>query len=213
MHKYGVANVFQNKSIQEKQKSTINKIYGVDNVFQNESIKDKIKNVVKDRYGVEHIMHLEKYKNKVIKSGLKTKYIHNSQSCSTQQRYIHSLIGGELNYPIDNISLDIALPNEKVYIEYNGSGHDLDVKLGKISERDFKYKEIRRYKYLKSLGWKQIEINSPKDLLPDDNTIIHLINNAITNILNNNCNHITININENTFDNLRKIKSSTINLN
>ena len=43
---------------------------------------------------------------------------------SYQQRYLHRLLGGEMNYSIDWSFLDIAYPERKVYIEYDGSGHN-----------------------------------------------------------------------------------------
>jgi hypothetical protein len=90
--------------------------------------------------------------------------------------------------------LDIAFPEDKIYVEYNGGGHNLGVKIGNISEKEFKTKEIKRYKYLKSLGWKQIEINSPNDYLPEDEEIISSISNGINCLNNQNINHYTINL-------------------
>jgi len=56
---------------------------------------------------------------------------------SYPQRYICNLLNGELNYPIGNLSLDIALLDNKIYIEYDGSGHDLRVVRGQLTEKEF----------------------------------------------------------------------------
>ena len=56
---------------------------------------------------------------------------------SKQQLYIHSLLGGELNYCTGKCFLDIAFLDEKIYLEYDGGGHDLSVKLGNMSKEEF----------------------------------------------------------------------------
>jgi hypothetical protein len=91
------------------------------------------------------------------------------------------LLGGKLNY-IDNTTgnywLDIAFPNDKIYIEYNGGFHDGVVKTGTISKKDFENKERKRYYFLKDRGWKEIKIISEYDYLPSDEVIINEINKA-----------------------------------
>ncbi len=204
MKKYGVSNPFQNKDIQEKQKQTCVEKYGCENVFQNEDIKKKSKLTMIKKYNSDHPMHIKEIKDKVIEKGLKTKYKYGTVSCSKQQKYIHNLIGGELNFPIDKLSLDIAFPKDKIYIEYNGSGHDIDVKYGRISKKDFQEKEIKRYQYLKSLGWKQIEINSFDDSLLIDELFVNLIEESKIELCNSKINHITINIQD--YDSKYKFK-------
>ena len=107
---------------------------------------------------------------------IETFYKNSTQKCSTQQKYLHNLIGGELNYPVGNSSLDIAFPEEKVYIEYDGSGHDLSVKLGDRTQEQFNEKEKRRNYKLQKLGWKSIRIISRKDNLPTNEKILEIIN-------------------------------------
>ena len=98
---------------------------------------------------------------------------------------------------MSTLSLDIAFPEEQIYVEYNGGGHNLQVKLGKLSEKEFKIKEIRRYQYLKSLGWKQIEINSPNDCLPNDEELLSCVLEGINLLKTTNINHHTINLYKN----------------
>ena len=198
--KYGCDNIFQNPIIQEKQKSTIRMKYGCDNVFQNDNIKIKIKNTIINKYGVSHVMKNITIKNKVIAKGRYTMYKNGTAPKSKQQIYLHNLLGGIINYPQDRLMLDIAFPDEKIYIEYNGGGHDLQVKLGKLSEKQFKTIEIKRYMYLKSEGWKQILINSPRDYLPLDEIIIDEINKAKEILINTNLNHYNIILSNNSYD-------------
>ena len=106
---------------------------------------------------------------------MKTMYKNGTQQCSSQQEYIHQLIGGELNYPIKGSCLDIAFINDKLYIEYDGSGHDLGVKLESITQDEFDKKEKNRRYALYRSGWKEIRIISKKDYLPNDSIILEMI--------------------------------------
>lgn len=107
-----------------------------------------------------------------------TFYENGTQKSSRQQRFIHSVIGGELNYPINMYSLDIAFPKEKIYVEYDGGGHDLSVKLGDETKEEFDRKHLIRSVYLSNNGWYQIRIISPKSLVPNESKLIGLLNNA-----------------------------------
>jgi len=103
-----------------------------------------------------------------------TKFKHGKVPVSTQQIYIHNLIGGILNYPEEKSCLDIAFLDEKIYVEYDGSGHDLTVKLKTISQEQFDEKSKRRRYALYRRGWKEIRIISKKDLLPNIDKIKEL---------------------------------------
>lgn len=108
----------------------------------------------------------------------KTMYENGTQKCSMQQKYIHQLVGGELNFPIKGSTLDIAFLEDKLYVEYDGSGHDLSVKLESMTQDEFNQKEIdRRYALYRS-GWKEIRIISRKDYLPSNHKILEMINYA-----------------------------------
>lgn len=92
--------------------------------------------------------------------------------------------------------LDIAFPNEKIYIEYQGSGHNLDVQLGKVTEEEFKRKEINRFYFLKNKGWRMIEIISSNDKLPKEDKLLEMIKLAKEMLQDNN--HIGFNIDNGT---------------
>lgn len=66
------------------------------------------------------------------------------------------------------------LIDEKINLEYQGSGHNLDVKLGNMTEEEFLKKEISRFYYLKSKGWRMIEVVSKTDTLPSKEDILKL---------------------------------------
>lgn len=87
---------------------------------------------------------------------------------SAQQDYQNSLYGGTLNYLVRTVFLDIAFPEEKIYIEYDGSGHDLSVKIGSVEQADFDEKQKRRTYGLYRNGWRCMRIISKKDKLPSD---------------------------------------------
>ena len=152
--------------------------YGVENQFQRENIKIKIKEVMLEKYGANHPMKVQTIKEKA----MKRMSDNNGIECSKQQIYLCQLFKGELNYIDDSTKgyvIDIALKDKKIAIEYNGGGHDLQVKLGNVSLEEFNNKEIIRYQTLKRNGWKQIKIYSPCDYLPSDDILLAELDKAL----------------------------------
>lgn len=172
--KYGVDNPMKNREIINKSNESKIKRFGSTNPFTHEEVMDKAKKTNLKKYGTEWHMQNDEV---MIKSKT-SMYRNGTTPCSRQQQYLYELLGGKLNFPISRASLDIAFPDEKIYIEYDGNGHNLSVKLGNVTEEEFKTKEIKRYLFLKSMGWKQIKIVSPVDYLPSDIVIINEINKA-----------------------------------
>jgi hypothetical protein len=168
--KLGVCNFSQLDEIKEKVVVTNLERYGVKWHVESENFKEK--NL--KRYGVENPIQNKEIFNK------RNKTFYNNGTCmsSIQQRYLCNLYSGELNYSNDTPNLDIGFPKEKIYIEYNGGGHNISVLHGNISLVDFEEKEKRRYYLMKDKGWKLIRIISEKDFLPNDNVLIELLNNA-----------------------------------
>lgn len=185
IEKYGVDNPFKVKDIQEKQKETVRERYGVDNVFQNEEIKSKIKDSLIRKYRVDHPLRNNKIKEQVIQKAQITMFKNGYQMCSKNQKILHFLYGGKLNYLFDRLWLDIYFIEYGIYCEYDGSGHDIEVKYGKLTEKEFKEKEIKRYKFLKSKGLKEFRIISRKDYLPPKEVLLSIKDYAF-NVLNNN---------------------------
>jgi len=237
--KYGVEIPSKNKEVTNKIKQThINK-YG-DYFTRTDEYKEKYYNTCQNKYGyysancdpnvIEkmHNSNLKKYGTiypmqvkeiceKAIINQRKTLYQNGTTMRSIQQIYVHQLIGGEINYPYYKASLDIAFPEEKLYIEYDGGGHRLSIKLNELSEEQFNQKERRRWYSLYNNNWKEIRIISINDYLPSDKVILEMINYA-KNYLNTDHSWIIFDIDnqlvkcsqfENTYDfgELRKIKN------
>lgn len=197
--KHGVENPSQNPDIQAKKKKTWLAIYGVDHPFKAKEIQDKRKETWIVKHGVDHIS-----KSPIIKEQKKAKsqitygtdnisqadevkakkakslYSNGTGACSKQQKHIHDLIGGKLNYPVGRCMVDIAFPEDGIYFEYDGSGHDLTVKRGNITKAEFKQKELKRNHFLHARGWKKICLVSRKDFLPTDSLLTSIVNKART---------------------------------
>jgi very-short-patch-repair endonuclease len=128
-----------------------------------------------------------------------TKNDRNNNPTSLQQNFIHNIIGGKLNFPVGNYILDIAFPEEKIYVEYDGSGHNLSVKFGTINQEDFDKKSVKRNYFFYRRGWKQIRIISSKDKLPNKEKIIQLLNDAQS-LINEGKKYIIFNIDNTTIE-------------
>lgn len=91
---------------------------------------------------------------------------------------------GEINYQVGSSALDIAYPNAKIYIEYDGSGHWLNVHKGGMSMEEFNKKEANRYYALKDLGWRMIRVVSENNTLPKNNArLINAIDHATLHLM------------------------------
>lgn len=192
--KYGVENISQLESVKEKRKNTFIERYGVENTSQLESVKEKTKKTCIEKYGVPYVSQNELFKQKAIETNIKIygcknpmqnddikakirKSLYNNQSCpsSKAQRYLCELYNGILNYPVKCYNLDILL-DDNIYIEYNGSGHDLCVKMGHISQDDFINREAKGFDILKNEGFKMILYINKTDKLPDDKFLLDTFN-------------------------------------
>ena len=172
---FGVNYPFQVKEIRNKSIETCLIKYGTDNPSKNEDIKNKILQVFRDRFGCDNPMQVEEIKLKSLEKSIVSLHKNGNIPTSKQQIYLHNLLGGKLNFIINISALDIAFSEEKLYIEYDGGGHDLRVVFGKMTQEEFDKKEMRRYYYFKNKGWKMIRLISKNDLLPLDNKIIEMI--------------------------------------
>lgn len=175
LKRYGTACTLNHPDIKKKVIETMIKNHGVDNFFKVEGFSEIAKATNLKKYGYEHFMSDPVKKAQAVAKRIETIYLKGNAPTSRQQIYLHEILGGKLNYPMSSLMLDIAFPEDKIYLEYQGSGHDLDVKLGKCTEEEFKRKEINRYYYMKKLGWKMIEVISKKDDLPNQNKIAEML--------------------------------------
>lgn len=200
----------------EKYKQTMNEKYGVDNYFMTEEFAVKSKVTCLEKYGVEHCQQNADIKNKT----MNTLSQNNNVNTSRQQKYLHKILGGELNYCDSNTgsySLDIAFPDKKIYIEYDGGFHNANIKLGLDSEKRFNKREMDRYFLLKRNGWKMVRITSPRDWLPKDDVILIEYEKALEWLRIDGTGHSHYNIdiglyaNDDKYGHLRKIKEKDLN--
>lgn len=200
--KYGEDNPSKIKEINEKRKKTCLEKYGTEYQICSKSTQDKIKNTFIEKYGVTNLMYvpevvekkkhtcLEKYgveyplQNKDIYcktvSGRSRTY---GQTSSKQQRYISNLYEAQLNIQIGKYFIDMYLEEYNIFVEYDGGGHNLQVKFGNMSQEEFDSKEKERSDYIKSTGLKEFRLKSTTDKLPCDEKLLYIKSRAI-NILN-----------------------------
>lgn len=196
IERYGVENVFLNKDIQNKKNAILIEKYGTQYPLQNEECFEKLKQTNLERYGYEFVPQLEETKQKVKKTNLEkcgyesymqspeflekwfVKNGSNFVKSSRQQRYLCSLYNGILNHPFKCFALDIYLPEEKIDVEFDGSGHRMSISFGNISEEDFEKKELYRNVAIKREGYKQMRIISTTDKLPSDSALLQMLSQA-----------------------------------
>jgi hypothetical protein len=117
---------------------------------------------------------------------------------SKNQRYLSKLYGGDLNYYDVPYYLDVWYKKEKIYLEYDGSGHQLSIVLGNETEKSFEEKEKLRKAELKSRGYKEFRIISSDDLFPNDGELLRIKERGFYLLLEEKYNHYIYNINTKT---------------
>jgi hypothetical protein len=175
LERYGSTNPMMNKDIRKKASETLMKNHGVDNYFKVENFHDIQKDAMMQKYGYERYSDDPIKLSEANRKRNITMYKNGTAPTSRQQKYFHDIVGGELNYPYGSLMLDIGFPNEKIYLEYQGSGHDLDVSMGKMTAEVFNKKDINRYYFMKKQGWRMIEVISKKDTLPNKQKTIEMM--------------------------------------
>ena len=223
LEKYGVENILVLDSIQKKIKETNKKKYGVENVFAAPDIKRKIVETNLQRYGVKNPMQNDEIKEKARKTNLKrygfsstaqvpwirqkqmeTMFKNGTVRTSKQQKRIFNLLVNAnytvaLNYPVKGAFLDIAFLDTLHFCEYDGSGHDLGIKYHQFTPEEFNRRELRRSYMLRNAGWKEMRIISSNDKLPNDNTLLKMINLAREYLSNTEHTWIHINLDKQCF--------------
>ena len=179
LEKYGYENVLSSPDIRKKISDTIKDVYNVDNVSQSDEIKQKKANTTLLHYGVEH----PSLSKEIVEKRMNTLYKNGTTQTSKQQLYVFELCNKnykniKLNYPISYYNADICFIAEKIDIEIDFGGHNLQVKLGKITQEEFDRKELIRDRVIKKEGYKIIRIVSRKDRLPQDSTLLQMLSDA-----------------------------------
>lgn len=175
---YDVENVSQLNEVKIRKVESCKEHFGCEYPMQSRSVQLLSKETMIRKYGVEHNLYREDVKNNIRIANANKRYEHGNTPCSKAQKHLCDLYDGLLNYPVGWYNLDILL-SEKIYIEYNGSGHDMNVKMGQVSKEEFSRKEFIRYAYIKKFGYKEIIFDNPSDKLPPDTILVDIKNKCV----------------------------------
>ena len=178
LKKYGVDNPAKLNEIKEKMAKTSLLRYGTMHPMQSIEIKKKTIQSCVDKYGCINPSQVPEVREKMSQ----TLYKNGTTPTSRQQLYIYKIYHMneqiKLNYPVACYNVDICFPEENLIIEYDGGFHNGQVKIGKLTQEEFNQKEIIRNNIIKREGYKQMRIISAKDLLPSDQTLLQMLQDA-----------------------------------
>lgn len=212
--KYGVEYYFQTDNFKEDSRQSNIERYGVENYTQTDEylksnrvywnkiradgtldkIVEKRKATNLEMYGYENVMQHPDVQKKAFNSY----FVNGTAPSSKEQRRICELVDGVLNFPSHPYMLDIAFPEDKVYVEYDGGGHDLPVKNKQLSQEQFNQKELKRSNAMLARGWKEIRVINPNDRKISSERIIEFIKEARTFLSIDNNSYIALNVDNNT---------------
>lgn len=196
--KYGVRNPFESSEIKKKIKETNLEKYGAENPFQSDEIKKKIKESNIKNNGVEYPMQSKEIQHKMFQTKMKNGKsnfrgifpVINGICASKTQVELGAFLNGEINVYIEGKCVDIFLREKNVIIEYDGKGHDLGIRLGKIDKEIFYNKEKESQEKIISSGYKFVRISNKKD----DNFSFEKIQEKIEEFLNSDKKFLLIDI-------------------
>lgn len=167
----------QTDEFKEQRKQTSLKNYGTEYPLSAEEVKQKRYATNIKKYGVPNPLQRQEIKEKQLQTLMNNS--NNNVFVSKQQKHLHDILGGKLNYPECGYCLDIAFVDEKTYIEYDGGGHDLSVKVyHTMTKEEFDKKQHKRYFTLKNNNWKMIRLVALNDKFLPDDIIIEIVNKA-----------------------------------
>lgn len=173
---HNATNVMHIPEVKESLRKTVQEKYGVNCCFQNEDIKAKIRETNLEKYGFPNANQNPEIKEKNLINRNKAAEKTRNVLTSKEQVRLCKLFNCSINKLMTYYFLDGYFEKEQIYFEYNGSGHDLSVQIGAITEKAFKAKETRRYHYLKTLGLKEFcVINTKRNKVPvNDETMMKI---------------------------------------
>ena len=189
--RYGVNHYSQTQEYKEKWDTTCKEKYGDSyrkqfmvkafETFRNKTgynypsqspeVKAKVSQTNFEKCGYYSVLQSPEIREKITQ----TLYTNSSQKASRQQRYICELYQGQLNFPVKSYCVDIYLLNDNLAIEFDGSGHMLNVAMGRETMEEYTQKEIVRHNVIRREGYKQMKIVSYKDLLPSDSVLLQML--------------------------------------
>ena len=194
LKKYGYKRAMSNPEVQEHNRQAFKEKYGVEYVGAIPEVREKIKQTMLERYGEDNPIRVQKFREKAVLNRLKNEndILYNGVRTSSQQKYLYKIYNGEINKLVCGYFVDIML-TDTIYFEYDGSGHNLNVQLGRQTQEEFDKRERLRESILEKYGYKEFKIVSSTDKLPDEDFLLELKNEAI-NCLNNGHNYFIYNI-------------------
>lgn len=158
LKKFGGAPILDAKS-KEKARETCLRKYGVDHHTKSEEVKQKIRSTCLEKYGVEHPSKNSDVMSKILKS----RFDKNGNTTSKPQNELCEILNGTLNFPCERYVIDIFMEKDNIAIEYDGSGHDLSVRMGKVTQKNFDIKEKLKKKTMFRHGYNILTFKSLKD--------------------------------------------------
>ena len=191
--KYGVNNPSSLDFVKKKKIETCRKNFGVDYPMQSNVVMERSKDTIMQKYGVSHISKCEYYRNIMTEHSRKALFEHGTCASSAAQRHLCEIYNGILNFPVGKYNLDILI-EDNIYIEYDGSGHDMNLKMGEITIGEYQRREYSRYSFIKNNGYRLIRIINKSDKLKDDYTMIILKEMCVEYLNNTNDSWIAVNI-------------------
>lgn len=165
MKNYGVKVPAKNKKILDRMHKTCIEKYGAKSPLENTEIREKAIETNNDRLGVDYPFQSKEIQDKINNCG-----IHSSK----QQIYLCKLYNAINNYNVKGFFIDGLIENN-IAMEYDGTGHNLSVVMGKISEEEFLKRESYREKCLIDYGYKILRLKSTTDILPSDKILIDIL--------------------------------------
>lgn len=189
IERYGVDNPQKSKEIHERQQKTMIEKYGHKCPLNNPEIRTKAFQTINSRYGTDYPLQNVEIRNKAIKTIMERykgfrlydngKYtLFNLKFLgSKNQNHIADLLKAQSNVPLFGYIADMVLDN--VIIEYDGSGHQLCIELGELSEDEFISKNRERDSVFLSNGYKILRVISTNDFMPPDDELLRILNKAL----------------------------------
>ena len=167
--RYNIDNPMQSQDIRDKARATNIQRYGCENPILNKEINGKRIKTLIERYGEDNPMKVDEFAKKQMESMQGDNGLY-----SYCQKYLADLYNGVINHRIGKYLFDIYVESDKLDIEINGSGHNLDVVLGKMTQEQFNTKEKNRIDTIRDNGFYQIIFVLDKDKLPENDILERL---------------------------------------
>lgn len=167
LKKYGVECFLLTDEIKEKAKQTCLEKYGTTFVLQTEEVKNKAKETCRKRYGCDYPIQNPEVRKRMQEALASKKEL---IPCSSQQLKIYEMLLDEykveLNYPLSQLNLDVAIFIEdiKIDLEYDGWYWHQD-----------QQKDIKRDRVVQKMGYKVLRIKGDHSI-PEKQEIIDKIN-------------------------------------